>query len=484
MDKLKTTTLSVVIGLSAAVIAVMAFTGPESSPPSGDTNFWRVNGSDIYYTGGNVGIGTTTPSAAFSVIGDVKLSGGDIITNSLAAGITSDTTFYISPGGSDSAGNGTSGSPWASLNKVGEYLSKTAYIDPSVTITVNIANGSYAAQTKAAYFENIPAKLVLSSSQTISGANMLDITTTGTQFHAAGDLTGTLSVGDAVAYYVYLTNPGEARDFGTFTITAISTSGGNTDVTVDNTVNVNYASETSGGFVYQSAGPKFYYNGSDGIVFQNCRSVEIDGFNIKGNSTSGKTGIKLLNTRVEMFKDIMMHKFERGIFMDGSAIVEGGRIYLSGLNVSQSGASGWELIRSDVSMGNDPYYYPYLVISHFGADGVRIHDGSSMGWKHGASSSSNKGNGIYVYNHSSVSYPTVTSACHNGANGLFVNTFSSGSVSFWAPHSYNAGYGVRVYWDSQIYIDHTGGSNNNVGGDFSPEKGVEGNYRSMIYYYN
>ncbi len=45
----------------------------------GNTNLfsnWTVNGSDIYYTGGSVGIGTSSPSAELAVAGDFFLEGG------------------------------------------------------------------------------------------------------------------------------------------------------------------------------------------------------------------------------------------------------------------------------------------------------------------------------------------------------------------------------------------------------------------------
>ncbi len=54
----------------------MAFTGPGSNqPPSGDPVFWRVSGSNVYYSGGNVGIGTTAPGEKLEVTGNIKLSG-------------------------------------------------------------------------------------------------------------------------------------------------------------------------------------------------------------------------------------------------------------------------------------------------------------------------------------------------------------------------------------------------------------------------
>ncbi|TRZ64020.1 MAG: tail fiber protein [Spirochaetia bacterium] len=54
----------------------MAFTGPGSlTPGSGDPVFWRVNGSNVYYSSGNVGIGTTTPAAKLTIGGTAGVDG-------------------------------------------------------------------------------------------------------------------------------------------------------------------------------------------------------------------------------------------------------------------------------------------------------------------------------------------------------------------------------------------------------------------------
>jgi hypothetical protein len=54
--------------------------------------------------------------------------------------ITSPTTFYISTSGNDSTGDGSSGSPWASLGKALTYLNGYALL---ADVTIQITDGTY-----------------------------------------------------------------------------------------------------------------------------------------------------------------------------------------------------------------------------------------------------------------------------------------------------------------------------------------------------
>ncbi len=60
-------------------IIVSAFTGPGSNqPPTGDPIFWRLNGTNMYYNAGNVGIATTTPASKLTVVGTIESTSGGI----------------------------------------------------------------------------------------------------------------------------------------------------------------------------------------------------------------------------------------------------------------------------------------------------------------------------------------------------------------------------------------------------------------------
>ncbi len=70
MNKLKTLSLSILIGSFAGAVASFAFSSPGTNqPPNGNPTFWLLNGTNMYYSGGNVGIGTSTPAWKLQILG-------------------------------------------------------------------------------------------------------------------------------------------------------------------------------------------------------------------------------------------------------------------------------------------------------------------------------------------------------------------------------------------------------------------------------
>ncbi len=61
--RFKNVLLAIIIGLAVAGV-VLAFTGPSAAPPSGNPYFWQLSSGNIYYNGGNVGIGIASPTEA------------------------------------------------------------------------------------------------------------------------------------------------------------------------------------------------------------------------------------------------------------------------------------------------------------------------------------------------------------------------------------------------------------------------------------
>ncbi len=71
-SNLKVLFLSIAIGLFTCAISIFAFSSPGSNqPPSGNPIFWLLSGTSMYYTGGNVGIGTASPVGTLDVNGNL-----------------------------------------------------------------------------------------------------------------------------------------------------------------------------------------------------------------------------------------------------------------------------------------------------------------------------------------------------------------------------------------------------------------------------
>ncbi len=69
-NNLKVLFLSIAIGLFACAISIFAFSSPGANqPPNGNPIFWLLSGTSMYYTAGNVGIGTASPAATLDVGG-------------------------------------------------------------------------------------------------------------------------------------------------------------------------------------------------------------------------------------------------------------------------------------------------------------------------------------------------------------------------------------------------------------------------------
>jgi len=86
MKKFQTLFSIIVIGLLSAGIAAVAFTGPGSNtPPAGTPAFWQVSGSNVYYSGGNIGIGTAGPGYKLQIYNSGSSDYGAL---SLKAGTT------------------------------------------------------------------------------------------------------------------------------------------------------------------------------------------------------------------------------------------------------------------------------------------------------------------------------------------------------------------------------------------------------------
>jgi len=75
-SRFKKVIFTVLLIVLAGTGLVLAFNNPTQPPPGGEISFWRINGGDIHYDAGSVGVGTSAPSYKLHASGeDIYASG-------------------------------------------------------------------------------------------------------------------------------------------------------------------------------------------------------------------------------------------------------------------------------------------------------------------------------------------------------------------------------------------------------------------------
>jgi hypothetical protein len=186
--------------------------------------------SGISGTSGTSGIsGTSGTSGATGSTGTSGTSGSSGVSGS--SGLTpyllvADTTYYLSPTGSDSTGDGSVGNPWFSLNKAFEYLADRI-IAADAQITIQLANGTYQYST-AQVCNHVNGKQIriigqnsysLTMSAIVTGysasINTSNVVTAVITVNDASNITASASVtsGDYVLIKNCFITPGDPDDF-------------------------------------------------------------------------------------------------------------------------------------------------------------------------------------------------------------------------------------------------------------------------------
>ena len=135
-------------GINAAPINSPAFTGTPTAPTqtAGDNSTKLATTAFVATSFAPIASPTFTgtPAAPTPSMGD---SSTKIATTAFVAGatrirLTGNTTFYVATTGNDSTGNGTSGTPWATIQKAINVLS-SGYDLAGYTATISVAAGTY-----------------------------------------------------------------------------------------------------------------------------------------------------------------------------------------------------------------------------------------------------------------------------------------------------------------------------------------------------
>ena len=353
--------------------------------------------------------------------------------------IATDTTFYVTTTGSDTAGDGTSGNPWATVNRALEYLSNF-WISPEADVTIQVADGHYTGLSSIV--PNHPC-----------GAQ---ITITGENTHAKSMTSVESSSGAAGAWAVILNLDSVA------------------DIIVGDYVNISGAA-----------------NGTKPTFITGCHEVtNVDAVNTRITVTSihahatppsgavtadvvvlkavldfgANTGISISNGNVINVSSLCILTTSIGIAVDGGSVLNGSGLGAAGgtfgILVQNSGGA---------SISN-------CIFSGFS-------DGNIISWKNGQITgvlchASGGTRGFVATVSGSIHLGAACVATGNIAQGFYA--FVTGSI--YAPSSISTGnttYGYNALVTSVISA-----ANNTVGdngtADFSPAENTVGNEESYI----
>lgn len=112
------------------------------------TDIW--NDSGIAWTSFSVDV-TNTGSAAGSKLIDMKVGGvsqfavgkgGELAGPYVLEKLTANRTYFIATTGNDTTGNGSSGTPWATIAKARDYIGRNLFL-AGYTVELKLADGAY-----------------------------------------------------------------------------------------------------------------------------------------------------------------------------------------------------------------------------------------------------------------------------------------------------------------------------------------------------
>jgi hypothetical protein len=292
---------------------------------------------------------------------NLALSRSGVIDMGVYKVISDDRTLYIASDGDDTTGDGSSGGPWKTLEKVFDYLSDYRILD-GVTVTVSVAAGTYTSVPSVSIRHLDANKIEIIGSSASSAAHAITGADNGTKtVEVAGDETATFPAGSVVSIM------GSTDNDRTYTVDSVSHAGGTTTVTLDQAPQ----SSTADGTLRNHPASMTH-------IFEMDADAEIE---VYGTILAELSGICIVGDSGSP---------ARGLF-----VTQGGRI-----------ESSEGLVVRDCTTG------------------IEVAFGSSLAATipvvHGCS-----GTGVYCHDLSAGTFTNGALSCHNGTNGFLVNTLSS-----------------------------------------------------------
>jgi hypothetical protein len=387
---------------------------------------------------------------------EITTAGGTIIAN---------TTYYVETTGSDTTGNGSAVTPWATLTKALSVI-RAYRIQPGIIVTIQIGDGVFShtsAITSIPYGVTITGKntytKTLSSIQSSSGSagaysiviNVDNVANVTTADYAIIDGT----TGGTTPFYAQ----------GCFDITAVDAV--NNRITIASTHQVGVPSGAVGGTV-TILKTILSFTGVNGIYLDNPEySVTLNKLAIVGNGTGGTSGIALsYGATAECTAAVGIVNFANGVALYSGKIW--GILYISnhtyGIYARRAGIAYFTkgVISGCVTNGIIASAGATLeltgsgttfVVTGVGGAGISLSDSSLTG-NSSLIITGNGGTGISIQYAARASCPNITS-------------------------TNNATYGIYAAKYGYIYANsYTGGGNGTA--DVSPSVNTQGNEYGYI----
>ena len=379
--------------------------------------------------------------------------------------INANTSYYVATSGSDTTGNGTSGSPWATLahalSIIGAY-----HQNPNVTVTIFLGDGTYSSTT--------PINLAFSGdlNLVIQGTNAYPKSMTSVQ-SSSGSVSSysvIINVADVnnVAVGDYVTIPSAAngtypdRICGCHQITNVDA----TNLRLTLAVKGFWSTPPSGTVTATVTVVKtlLSFTGCNGFTTSNTGAVTLGNLVVVGNRTSGTYGIYgVLGSCIVCNSNVGVSGFDFGILSSFYSYISlGGTCASYNLSygiVIQCAVGGGSFVVSGNYYGFAAWYGAAFNGSNCVAVGSASH-------------------GVYAYGSAVQMSGAATHITANGGSGVY----SDAQSTMWilsVQLTYNGAFGIAAY--DYSYVIATGAYfTGNTSGNCTPAADTQGNNYAYI----
>jgi len=352
--------------------------------------------------------------------------------------ITGDVTIYVDSSGNDLTGDGTSASPFASLEQAFETLDNFR-IAKQATVTIDVEDGTYSSVASFTISHPDGERINVQGDTTSSTGTAITGTDSGAKtFTVAGDVTGLFPSG-SVCHVM-----GSTNNDSSYTVVSSSFGGGNTTITVSESPHSN----TADGTIYDcpSSYNCIFEMAASSTITVESKLGQFSGICIEGNATPGNGLLVSNKGRIDSSSNLVIRDCAIALYIE-----ENSSFYGTTTVLHKNDSYSLYITSNSIASITEG-----LQACHNGSHGIMIGVNSSLvvgvtgsGDTHQhLVCSNNTGTGIDVTANSSL-IASYSQVIDNGGNGLYSrNSFVSADHSLSMANTginYYANVGTRMY---------------------------------------